>query len=131
MYESSTRIQTSVAVAFRREMINERHLYPSSPFKLLCNMNQCGTTALIHSSDNSHSKSISLRWDCVGKVEWNAWSWERTLMGLQSVCLNSREPEPIHQQGNLISTMCPMQMNSARNQAAVVLPIVAEKQEGR
>lgn len=51
-------------------------------------------------------------------------------MGLQSVCLNSRETEPIHHHGNLISTMCPMQMNSVCNQEAIVLPIVAKEQEG-
>lgn len=70
---------------------------------------------------------------CVAAVEGetgNVWSWERSPTGLQSVCLNSRETEPIHHHGNLISTMCPMQMNSTRNQGAVVLPIVAEEQEG-
>lgn len=106
------------------------HLYCS---EVTCNMNQHGKTALIHQSDNSYSKSISLRWDCEGMVDretGNVWSWERTPTGLQSVCLNSRETELIHHHGNLISTMCPMQMNSTRNQGAVVLPIVAEEQEG-
>lgn len=85
--------------------------------------------AVIQQSVTSHSKAISLTWNCEGGVENLGCVEQGTcLRGLQWISLNSRETGPIHHSGNLISTMCPMQMNSTHSQGAVVLPIVLEEQ---
>lgn len=66
--------KTSMAVGLRKEMISESHLFPSSAFwSYFETWTHAGIAALIHQSDNSHSKCISWRWN------WEVEEWMEKL----------------------------------------------------